>query len=366
MTAGDQRQGRRWLLAWRVCRRLPEPLAFLVGRVGGRLFHRLDRRRREALRANLARVLGPGVPPRALERVVRRGFVSYGRYWMEAFRLEDLDAAVLRGRLEVVEGRQHLDAAVAAGRGVILAVPHVGNWDAGGAWVAASAELLGATGHGRRRPALREDRPAPPDPPAGPLQLIHQGTRAGFPGPLRVTAVAERLEPPELFYRFVAYRRALGLEILPLEEGSATTRALLRVLRDGGIVCLVCDRDLTGGGLEVDLFGAPARMPAGPAALALRTGAALLPAAVYHARRPMHWEGVVRPPLSPATSGDQRADVQALTELLAGELQGLIARAPEQWHVLSDHWRPRRPPDPDGVPAPQEPEGSGEPGTVPR
>jgi KDO2-lipid IV(A) lauroyltransferase len=113
----------------------------------------------------------------------------------------------------------------------------------------------------------------------------------------------------------------------------------MRALRAGRLACLVCDRDLTGGGLEVRLFGAPAVMPGGPASIALRTGAALLPCAVYHDRRPGYWRAVVHPPLQPAPSGDTRKDVVALTQRLADEFELLIAEAPEQWHVLSRYFR---------------------------
>jgi phosphatidylinositol dimannoside acyltransferase len=294
VTPNSQAAGRRWLAAWKLVRRLPEPVAYGLGRAGGRAFYRLDAGRRQALRANLRHVLGRAVTPAELEAVVRRGFATYGRYWVEAFRLEDLPAAEIRRRL-ALEGREHLDAAVAAGRGTIFASPHLGNWDAGGAWLAAS----------------------------------------GYPA----TAVVERLRPAELYERFAAYRRALGLELLPLDDGSETMRGVLRALRAGRVVALVCDRDLTGGGLPVRLFGAATVMPGGPASLALRTGATLLPCAVYQDRRRGHWHAVIRPPLRPEPSGDSRADVQALTQRLADEFERLIARAPDQWHVLSHHWR---------------------------
>jgi KDO2-lipid IV(A) lauroyltransferase len=294
VTPNSQAAGRRWLAAWKLVRRLPEPVAYGLGRAGGRAFYRLDAGRRQALRANLRHVLGRAVTPAELEAVVRRGFATYGRYWVEAFRLEDLPAAEIRRRL-TLEGREHLDAAVAAGRGTIFASPHLGNWDAGGAWLAAS----------------------------------------GYPA----TAVVERLRPAELYERFAAYRRGLGLELLPLDDGSETMRGVLRALRAGRVVGLVCDRDLTGGGLPVRLFGAATVMPGGPASLALRTGATLLPCAVYQDRRRGHWHAVIRPPLRPEPSGDSRADVQALTQRLADEFERLVARAPDQWHVLSHHWR---------------------------
>ena len=303
MTPNSQAAGRRWLAAWKLVRRLPEPVAYGLGRAGGRAFYRLDAGRRQALRANLRHVLGRAVTPAELEAVVRRGFATYGRYWVEAFRLEDLPAAEIRRRL-TLEGREHLDAAVAAGRGTIFASPHLGNWDAGGAWLAAS----------------------------------------GYPA----TAVVERLRPAELYERFAAYRRALGLELLPLDDGSETLRGVIRALRANRLACLVCDRDLTGGGLEVRLFGAPAVMPGGPASIALKTGAPLLPCSVYHDRRPGRWRAVVHPPLRPEPTGDTRKDTLALTQRLADEFEGLIAAAPTQWHVLSRYFRPEGSGEPHG------------------
>jgi phosphatidylinositol dimannoside acyltransferase len=290
----SQAVSRRWLAAWKLVRVLPEPVAFALGYVGARVYRRLDPERRRALEANLAQVLGPAAGPRELRRAVRRGFASYGRYWVEAFRLEDLSPAEIRRRLRI-EGREHIDTALAAGRGAIFASPHLGNWDAGGAWLAAS----------------------------------------GYPA----TAVVERLRPAELYERFAVYRRALGLELLPLDDGSETLRGVVRALRAGRLACLVCDRDLTGGGVEVRLFGATARMPGGPASIALKTGAPLLPCTVYHDRRPGHWRAVVHPPLLPEPTGDSRTDTLALTQRLATEFEGLIAAAPTQWHVLSRYFR---------------------------
>lgn len=299
MTSREERAGRRWLAAWRFVRGLPEPAALSLGTVGGLLFYRLDARRRAALRANLRQVLGPEVPPRRLERVVRKGFVSYGRYWAEAFRLEDLSQAEIRRRMPL-EGREHLDKALAAGRGIVFATPHLGNWDVGGAWLVAN----------------------------------------GYP----TTVVVERLRPVEVYERFVAYRENLGMRLLPLDHGPETFRQVIRALRAGQLVALVCDRDLTGGGIPVTLFGRRATMPGGPASLALRTGAALLPCAIYQDRaRPGWWDAIVLPPLKVEPSGDGRADVTALTQALASSFEQLIARAPEQWHVLSEHWRERRP-----------------------
>ncbi len=294
MTDRDQRAGRRWLAAWRMVRRLPEPVVMSLGALGGLVYYRADQRRREALRGNLRQVLGPSASDAEVERVVRKGFRLYGRYWGEAFRLENLTREDIRGRMSI-EGREHLDAALGEGRGAILAVPHLGNWDAGAAWVVAEGYQL--------------------------------------------TTIVERLKPAELFDRFVAYRRALGIDILPLDNGSESMRGLLRALRAGRVVALVCDRDLTGHGLPVRMFGATAMMPGGPASLALKTGATLLPCGVFHDRRAGRWVSVVRPAIRVEPSGDQRTDILALTQRLADEFEQLILRAPEQWHMLSRFWR---------------------------
>jgi phosphatidylinositol dimannoside acyltransferase len=302
VTTGDQRAGRRWLAAWRIVRRLPEPVAMGLGAFGGYLYYRLDERRRAALRVNMRQVLGPDASQATVERVARRGFYRYGRYWAEAFRLEDLSQEDIRDRFRI-EGQENLDAATARGRGAIFAVPHIGNWDAGAAW------------------------------------LLTQG--------YQVTTIAERLKPEVLFDRFLEYRRALGMEILPLDNGSESMRGVLRALRAGRVVALVCDRDLTGHGLPVEMFGSLAAMPGGPASLAIKTGAALLPSAVLQDRRGGRWVGVIRPEITVEPSGDPRADAQLLTQRLAKEFEGFIARHPEQWHVLSRFWR--------GIPVDAEP-----------
>src|SRR5215218_1831384 len=156
--SNSQAASRRWLTAWKLVRKLPEPVAFALGGVGGLLYHRLDRGRREALEANLGQVLGLPPGSRRLRRAVRRGFVGYGRYWVEAFRLEDLTAAEIRQRLRI-EGREHIDAALAGGRGAIFASPHIGNWDAGGAWLAASGYPAPRWWSGCARPSCTSASP---------------------------------------------------------------------------------------------------------------------------------------------------------------------------------------------------------------
>ncbi|MBW3557968.1 MAG: phosphatidylinositol mannoside acyltransferase, partial [Actinobacteria bacterium] len=184
----------------------------------------------------------------------------------------------------------HVEDALAAGNGVIMALPHLGGWDFGGAWFAS----------------------------------------AGYPA----TVVVEALDPPELFEWFTRLRRASGLSVVP--HGPAAGGAVLRALRRNELVGLLCDRDLARTGVEVEFFGERTTLPGGPATLALRTGAALLPTAVYFEGR--RHRGVVRPPVATDRRGRLRDDVARVTQDLADELEALIRRAPEQWHLLQPNW----------------------------
>jgi KDO2-lipid IV(A) lauroyltransferase len=192
----------------------------------------------------------------------------------------------------IPDGWERLDEALQHGTGAIMAMPHLGGWEWAGFWVTQV----------RQRP---------------------------------VTAVVERLEPPALFDWFVELRQALGFEIVALgpEAGAATARAL----KANHTLALLCDRDLAGTGPEVEFFGERTTLPGGPATLALRTGAALLPTAIYfdgpHSRR-----SLVLPPIDTTRQGKFRQDVQRVTQELAQALEVLIRRAPEQWHLLQPNW----------------------------
>jgi KDO2-lipid IV(A) lauroyltransferase len=243
------------------------------------------------VRRHLQRVGGAALDGRELDRAVGRAFTSYAEYWAESFRLPDITAEGL-GRHMERSGLDHLDAGVASGQGVILAVPHLGSWDRGGAWLAS----------------------------------------VGYP----LTVVVEPLEPPELFDWFAGLRRGIGMTVVPLGRGAGP--AVLRTLRDGGIVALLSDRDLVGSGVEVEFFGERTTLPPGPATLALRTGAALLPATMYSSERARH-HVVIRPRLEvERTAGVVADDVSRITQALAHELEKLIRLAPEQWHLFQPNW----------------------------
>jgi phosphatidylinositol dimannoside acyltransferase len=270
---------------------LPESLGVPIFETTAKAAYATMPRLRAVVAANQGQVLGREPEDPLVRAATREAFVRYGRYWYEAFH------AVALGHDEVLrrfhcEGRSHMDDAIAAGTGVILALPHMGNWDVAGRWV--------------------------------------QSVR------IPIVSVAERLQPERLFRLFENHRRALGMEILPLDSGSGTGRALAQSLKENKAVALVADRDLAGSGIEVEMFGKLRRMPAGPAALALRTGAPLVPCAVYS--QPGGWRCVMRDPIEVRPTGDRRADLTTITQALAVEFEALISVDPPDWHVFQPGW----------------------------
>lgn len=286
---------------WRLVRALPAPLARRAFQFGADLAVRRDGRSVRQLRRNLARVLGiqtgtDTVPDTdsdtaLLERTLRAGMRSYARYWLETFRLPSMDVSATLSRVHT-EGTEHVDAAVAAGKGAIFALPHSGNWDIAGLWL----------------------------------------VRRGYP----FSTVAERLHPESLFDRFVAFRESLGMRVLPLTGGPRPPMTVLAErLRAGEVVCLVADRDLSRAGVQVDFFGEPTRMPAGPALLAATTGAQLLPVHLYFDGD--DWGQWIGEPID-LGEGNLKAKVQRGTQALATAFADRIAGHPEDWHMLQRLW----------------------------
>lgn len=272
-----------------MARLLPGPVSTLVGRAIGLGMAAADGDRRRQVARHLQRVHHGALSPGELRRAVQRSFDSYARYWVEAFRLPGFSAEQLDAGMSY-EGLEQVDVALKEGRGAIIALPHLGGWDFGGAWLA---------------------------------------TR-GY----RVTVVVEPLEPPELLEWFAEFRQALGMTVVPL--GPQAGAAVLGALRDNQVVGLLCDRDLGGGGVEVEFFGERTTLPAGPVTMALRTGAPLLATTVYFDGD--GHRGVVRPALDLTRRGTLREDVARLTQDLAHEFEVLISAAPEQWHLFQPNW----------------------------
>ncbi|GAA1673020.1 phosphatidylinositol mannoside acyltransferase [Kribbella yunnanensis] len=268
-------------LAWTVVRRLPERTVTRLFRYAADRTYRGNGRGVQRLRSNLE-VVRPDATPAELDALTQAGMRSYLRYWQEAFRLPDWTDEQIVGRVRTVNEKLLRDAH-AAGNGVICGLPHLANYDHAGAW-------------------------------AG---------RTGMP----VWTVAERLKPESLFDRFIAYRKKLGMEVLPLTGSDEDVTAVLaEQLRAGQFVCLVADRDLSERGVPVTFFGRPSRMPVGPAALSLKTGAPLIPAT-------LHFDGpdlviTFHDPVGP------EGGAAAMTQRCADAYARGIAAHPEDWHML--------------------------------
>jgi len=270
--------------------RLPERFDVALASRISLLYGRRSPRAAANLRRNIAHALRHGddtLDEELLDRFVARGFASYGQYWAEGAKLPGIAPANVFARFRIGEGLEHLYDAKAKGLGTVIALPHIGSWEWGGSFL----NSLG----------------------------------------LGMTAVAEDLEPPELFAWFKEKRESIGIRIEPLDEHAGTV--LLATLKEGGVIGLLCDRDIQGNGIPVTFFGETVTLPAGPATLALRTGATLVAAACYTGPGEDHF-AVITPPIDTTRTRRLREDVTRVTQLVANELEGLIRRAPEQWHIL--------------------------------
>lgn len=282
-------------LGWVLVPKLPERLVAWAFRFIADALWR--RRGRSVLRleSNLARVTGKDAGDPSVRDLSRAGLRSYFRYWMEALRLPVIGKErILTGTRDI--GGQQIFDAVDSGRGIVLALPHMGNWDLAGAW------------------------------------LVHKG----YP----FTTVMERLKPESLFDRFVAFRESLGMEVLPLTaKGGGTAHAfgvLARRLRSGKAVCLPAERDLTERGVQVDFFGAATRMVAGPALLSLQTGAPLHPAGIWFDGD--GWFIKIHPEIPIPAEGSRQEKIAVMTQAMARAFEESIAEHPEDWHMLQRIW----------------------------
>ncbi|GAA4547738.1 phosphatidylinositol mannoside acyltransferase [Amycolatopsis samaneae] len=272
--------------AWRLSGWMPRSLGSALFSLGADLAVRRDGGGVRQLRRNLQRVV-PQADGKELDELTRRAMRSYARYWLETFRMPSMDPKeIVRG--VSLTGAENIDAALAEGNGVVLALPHTGNWDAAGVWLADYG--------------------------------------GGF------TTVVERLKPESLYRRFVAFRESLGFEIVPLSGDSSSMRVLLARLRENKIICLVGDRDLTGSGIPVSFFGERASLPAGPARLAATTGAALVPVGCWFTED--GWEVRVHPRIRVTNRAEVPAATQALADIFAAD----IAAHPADWHMLQKFW----------------------------
>ncbi|WP_281382794.1 phosphatidylinositol mannoside acyltransferase [Actinomadura verrucosospora] len=286
----DEVMDAAYALGWTVVRKMPEGAARLVfTAVADRAWQANGAGVRQ-LERNLCRVLGKPAVDDEVRVLSKRVLRSYARYWLEVFRLPEYGRDRIVGRMRVT-GEKKIFANLEAGRGVILALPHMGNYEHAGAWLAA----------------------------------------CGHP----FTTVAERLRPESLFDRFVEFRESLGMEVLAHTGASAFGRLAQR-LRAGRPVCLVVDRDLTASGVDVEFFGATARMPAVSAALAVQTGAALIPVTLWYEGK--YWAARVHEEVAVPDEGARREKIQTMTQEIARVFEAGIAAHPQDWHMLQKVW----------------------------
>ncbi len=269
---------------------VPPAVSVPIVRAVGRLAGHLDGDRRRLVERNLKRVRGPELTGRRLRRSVNTVFASYADYYLQSFRLPSMTPEQIEAGFSE-EGYERIAEGLEEGNGVIMAMPHLGSWEWAAYWL-----------------------------------TLHHGVPVG--------CVVEALEPPELFDWYRRFRASLGMKVVGLGPGAGTET--MAMLRENRAVCLPSDRYVGGAGVEVEFFGEVTTLPAGPATLALRTGAVLLPIAIYDHSGGCH--GVVRPPVVARREGRLRDDVARVTRALAAELEVLIAAEPEQWHLLQPNW----------------------------
>ncbi len=276
-------------LGWSVVCRVPEAWARRAFRSFADIAWRRQGPRVQVLEGNLRRVLGPGATGAQVRALSRKSMESYARYWLEIFRLPVMPLDRL---ISGMHDSGHMPEAfeyMAAGRGVVFALPHMGNWDQAGAWIIAK-------------------------------------------GAGSFSTVQERLKPESVYERFVAFREGLGMEVLPASGGGHPFGVLAQRLRAGKAVCLPCDRDITGSGIELEFFGEKARMAAGPAALAVQTGAALMPAVLWFEGD--EWGVHVGPEVPVPAAGAKKQKAAEMMQQVARAFEEGIRAHPQDWHML--------------------------------
>ena len=276
-----------YFTGWRLVRWLPERTSYRLAYAVADFATKRNGKKVLRLRSNLRRTK-PDITPLDLDLLVFNAMRSYMRYWCDTFRFPDWSPERVRESVTVTNEHLLIDA-IAAKTGVIVSLPHAGNWDHAGAYFCAKG--------------------------------IH------------LVTVVEHLKPEKLFLKFLGYRQAMGMEVLPLDGRVLGT--LAQRLRQGALVALIADRDLSRSGINVDFFGGPSRMPAGPALLALKTGAPLITAFVSYTEAGIHID--FNEVILPATGSDE-AKVSQIVQSMATQFEHGISKHPEDWHMLQRIW----------------------------
>ena len=276
-----------YFAGWRIVRWLPERTAYRLAYAAADFLAKRKGKNVARLRSNLQRTQ-PDITEPDLDVLIVNAMRSYMRYWCDTFRFPDWSTERVRETVTVKNEHLLLDA-IAAKTGVIVTLPHAGNWDHAGAYFCAKG--------------------------------IH------------LVTVAEHLKPEKLFLKFLSYRQAMGMEVLPLD--GRVLGALAQRLRQGALVALVADRDLSRSGIDVNFFGGPSRMPAGPALLALKTKAPLITAFVSYTESGIHIDfNEVAIPIA----GSDEEKVAEIVQSMAKQFENGISVHPQDWHMLQRIW----------------------------
>lgn len=276
-----------YLIGWRIIRILPEGFSYGLFYQVGRYAVRKNGRRVRRLRENLSRVQ-PHATAIEMDELVQRAMRSYMRYWCDTFRSPSWSRARIESTVTVTNEHLIMDP-LNQGRGVVVALPHSGNWDHAGSYFC----LKGA----------------------------------------HLVTVAEHLKPEIVFTRFLKYRQAIGMEVLDLDSRSIVT--LIKRAKEGALIALVADRDLSQSGIEVDFFGGVSKMPAGPVLVAIKTGVDLLTASVTYTDNGIH---IYFRKIEIPIEGSDSERISQTVQLMANNFEKGISSHPQDWHMLQRMW----------------------------
>lgn len=276
-----------YLFGWKFIGLLPERSAYALFRAIAHRMYRNNGKSVKRLRVNLS-IVKPGITPLDLELLVIHGLESYMRYWCDTFRIHKWSPERING--SVTTTNDHLlRNPMLEGRGVVIALAHSGNWDHAGAY------------------------------------FCQQG--------IPLVTVAEILKPERLFEKFLRHRTRMGFEVLPLNSRAFPT--LMKRAQEKRLIALVADRDLSESGIPVSFFGRGARMPAGPALLAIKTGLPLVVAHISYTESGIH---INFEEVQPWRSGDEEEQISKTVSAIASIFEAGISDFPQDWHMLQRIW----------------------------
>lgn len=279
------------MIAQKVVGFLPIKISMGLADVAGSIYYYTVKKKREQAKSNIRRVLGPDADKKEVARTAKNMCRYYAKYWIEIFWVPTLEKEYILERFRT-KGAENFDIPWAMGKGLIVVLPHYGSWEAGAVYLASRGKF---------------------------------------------SAVAEVLEPPELFKLFCDLRESIGIKIFPFDHKPKTRLKMIEFLKEGGMLALLSDRDLRGTGVEVEFFGEKTTLPPGPAALAFKSGSPIVCVKVVK-NDDGTWTGHVSNTIYPDFEGDRRAVIREIMQQVAYEMEGLIREDPAQWHMLMPAW----------------------------